>query len=238
MTDLLPKWLRIYWRVWLTFRWFWSTLFARLKYWHSLTVGPKCKIDRGVTIRQFLLRDSRLRVVLTGHNRIYRDTHFQGSGTITFGQRSYCGLFCVFGVNERIDIGADVLIADAVTMRDTDHVFERADATIMAQGIAVHPIVIDDDVWIGHGASILKGVRIGRGAVIAAGAVVTKDVASYTIVGGVPARVIGHRTFADNRKSNERELTNRIPYEKMTSPRPFGSRIPLARKIRAWWKGI
>lgn len=54
-------------------------------------------------------------------------------------------------------------------------------------------IVIDDDVWIGYGATILSGVHIGQGAVIAAGAVVTKDVPPYAIVGGVPAKVLKYR---------------------------------------------
>jgi acetyltransferase-like isoleucine patch superfamily enzyme len=53
--------------------------------------------------------------------------------------------------------------------------------------------IIEDDVWIGARAIILKGTRIGRGSVIAAGAVVVKDVEAYTIVGGVPARVLGQR---------------------------------------------
>ena len=55
------------------------------------------------------------------------------------------------------------------------------------------PIVIDDDVWIGYGATVLSGVHIGQGAVIAAGAVVTKDVPPYAVVGGVPAKLIRYR---------------------------------------------
>ena len=54
-------------------------------------------------------------------------------------------------------------------------------------------IIIDDDVWIGYGATILSGVRIGQGAVVATGAVVTSDVPPYAIVGGVPAKVIKYR---------------------------------------------
>ncbi len=54
-------------------------------------------------------------------------------------------------------------------------------------------VIIDDDVWVGSGAIILKGVRVGRGSIIAAGAVVNKDVPPYSIVGGVPARKIGTR---------------------------------------------
>lgn len=60
-------------------------------------------------------------------------------------------------------------------------------------------IVIEDDVWIGHGATIMSGVHIGQGAVIAAGAVVTKDVEPYAIVGGVPAKVIRYRFDEDIR---------------------------------------
>jgi acetyltransferase-like isoleucine patch superfamily enzyme len=60
-------------------------------------------------------------------------------------------------------------------------------------GLDVAPISIEDDAWIGAGAIVLPGVRIGRGAVVAAGAVVTKDVESFTIVGGVPSVVIGCR---------------------------------------------
>jgi maltose O-acetyltransferase len=55
-------------------------------------------------------------------------------------------------------------------------------------------VVIEDHAWLGTRAMVLPGVTVGRGAVVAAGAVVTKDVPPYTIVGGVPARVIGQRT--------------------------------------------
>lgn len=58
-------------------------------------------------------------------------------------------------------------------------------------------IVVEDDVWIGHGTTVLSGVRIGQGAVVAAGAVVTKDVPPYAIVGGVPAKVIKYRFAPD-----------------------------------------
>ena len=65
-------------------------------------------------------------------------------------------------------------------------------------------VVVENDVWIGFGAIILSGVKIGRGAIIAAGSVVTSDVAPYTIVGGVPAKAIGRR-FSDDSVINDHE---------------------------------
>jgi acetyltransferase-like isoleucine patch superfamily enzyme len=64
---------------------------------------------------------------------------------------------------------------------------------IRQQGSTSRGIQIEDDVWIGHGCSILDGVVIGRGAIVAAGSVVTKNVPSFAVVGGVPARVLKQR---------------------------------------------
>lgn len=83
-----------------------------------------------------------------------------------------------------ITIGHGVAISSGVTIRDSDN------HSINGNPVVAAPIVIEDHVWIGLNATILKGVRIGRGAVVAAGAVVTADVPENTLVGGVPARVI------------------------------------------------
>lgn len=85
-------------------------------------------------------------------------------------------------------MGPDVMIFHG------DHEMSRRDIPMRLQGDSVSkPVVIGDDVWIGARSIILKGVHIGKGAVIAAGAVVTKDVPEYAIVGGVPAKVIKYR---------------------------------------------
>lgn len=87
-----------------------------------------------------------------------------------------------------VRIGNNVFIAPNVGLYTAGH---PLDASVRNTGIEyAKPIVIEDDVWIGAGVSVCPGVTIGRGAVIAAGSTVTKDVAPYSLVGGVPAKFI------------------------------------------------
>jgi galactoside O-acetyltransferase len=97
---------------------------------------------------------------------------------------------CIGG---RIVIGNDVLIAPNVVMRTSDHATSDPDRLIREQGHIPAEIIIEDDVWLGSNVTILGGTRIGRGAVVGAGGVVTRDVEAYSIVGGVPARLIKMR---------------------------------------------
>lgn len=90
-------------------------------------------------------------------------------------------------------IGDNVMMGPEVTILTHTHRIDRTDIPMGQQGSMVSEVVIGDDVWIGMRAIILPGVRIGSGAVIGAGAVVTKDVPDYAVVGGVPARVIRYR---------------------------------------------
>ena len=92
-----------------------------------------------------------------------------------------------------IAIGNDVLIGPNVVLRSNDHVVAASDRPIRLQGHVSGRIDIEDDVWVAANVTVVGGVRIGRGAVVAANAVVTRDVAPYTIVGGVPAKPIGLR---------------------------------------------
>lgn len=89
-----------------------------------------------------------------------------------------------------VTIGNHVNLAQGITVTALNHNFDDTTKRIDEQGIATKPVVISDDVWIGANAVILPGVTIGRHAVVAAGAVVTKDVPDNTIVGGVPATII------------------------------------------------
>ena len=87
-------------------------------------------------------------------------------------------------------IGNHVNLAQGITVTALNHNFEDKTKRIDEQGITTKPVIIGDDVWIGANAVILPGVTIGKHCVVAAGAVVTKDVPDNTIVGGVPAKEI------------------------------------------------
>lgn len=116
-------------------------------------------------------------------------------GRIELGQRVFVGAWSVITSKVSVVIGNDVLIAERVTIRDQDHEIRGPiGIPISAAGFRSAPIAIGNDVWIGAGAVILRGVTIGDGAVVAANAVVNCDVASGEVVGGIPARRIGLRT--------------------------------------------
>ena len=87
-------------------------------------------------------------------------------------------------------IGSHVNLAQGITVTALNHNFEETDKRIDEQGISTKPVVIGDDVWIGANAVVLPGVTIGSHCVVAAGAVVTKDVPAHSLVGGVPAKLI------------------------------------------------
>ncbi len=94
---------------------------------------------------------------------------------------------------DRIIIGDNVLIGPNVVIRAADHIFDDLDIPINMQGHTSGKITIEDNVWIGANATITRDVIIGRGSVIGAGAVVTKDIPSNSVAVGVPARVIKSR---------------------------------------------
>ena len=95
----------------------------------------------------------------------------------------------------KIFIGNNVLIGPNVVLRSNNHSFDQIDIPIKKQGMTEGNIFIEDDVWISSNCVILPNCKIGKGSIIAAGAVVTNNIESYSIVGGVPAREIRRRDF-------------------------------------------
>lgn len=123
---------------------------------------------------------------MTGKVKIYTDFRIWVNEGATLKFRSG---YTNYGLNlscwQEITIGDDCAIGERVTIRDSDeHSLSGSSSSSSA------PIVIGDRVWIGSGATILRGVRIGDGAVVAAHAVVTKEVPARCLVAGVPAKVV------------------------------------------------
>lgn len=109
-------------------------------------------------------------------------------GDVTIGDYTRIGIHCT--VIGPVCIGHHVNLAQGITVTALNHNFADTNRRIDEQGISTRPVVIGDDVWIGANAVILPGVTIGRHVVVAAGAVVTKDVPDNCVVAGIPAKVV------------------------------------------------
>lgn len=109
-------------------------------------------------------------------------------GDVTIGDHTRIGIHST--IIGPVCIGSHVHLAQGITVTALNHNFTNTDQRIDQQGITTQQVVIGDDVWIGANSVILPGVTIGHHCVVAAGAVVTKDVPDYCVVGGVPAKVI------------------------------------------------
>ena len=117
----------------------------------------------------------------------FRDLPHSG---ITICEDSLVGEFSVIRGQDGVAIGNRGYTSPFTQIIAVNHVFDDVKRPFVDQGITAEGIVIEDDVWLGASAVITDGVRVGRGSVVAAGAVVTKDVPPHTVVGGVPAKVI------------------------------------------------
>ena len=129
-----------------------------------------------------------------GNEILYGVCLLSYGGSISIGDRCSINPYTViYGYGKGTIIGNDVLIAGHCLIVPVSHEYEDLEKPINAQGYSTKGIIIEDNVWIGSGCRILDGVRIGTGAIIAAGSVVNRDVEKFTIVGGVPAKFIKAR---------------------------------------------
>jgi len=119
----------------------------------------------------------------------YLDFGSEISADIRVGAYSYIGRRS--RICPKVQVGRYVMMASEVMVVGADHNYDQAGVPTIFAGRPAHPqTVIEDDVWIASRATIFAGVRIGRGAIVGAAALVTKDVEDYAIVAGVPARVV------------------------------------------------
>jgi acetyltransferase-like isoleucine patch superfamily enzyme len=118
--------------------------------------------------------------------------------SLTIGPGTGIASNCQLNARAGIEIGSNVLIGPGAIIWTMNHNYRLAGTPIKQQGWTRNPIVIGDDVWIGGGAIVLPGVRLATGTVVAAGAVVTHSTEPYSIVAGVPARMIGWRAMTQD----------------------------------------
>jgi acetyltransferase-like isoleucine patch superfamily enzyme len=114
-------------------------------------------------------------------------------GLVSIGAKTVFGQECTISAYQHVSIGRECVIADRVMMIDFDHGIVDVERPIRFQGIYKRDVRIGNNVWVGYGACILRGVTIGDNAVIGTNSVVTRDVPANAVVGGVPAKVIRMR---------------------------------------------
>ena len=114
-------------------------------------------------------------------------------GVVSIGAKTVLGQECTISAYQHVSIGRECVIADRVMLIDFDHGVVEVDRPIRLQGIYKRDVRVGNNVWIGYGACILRGVTIGDNAIVGTSAVVTKDVPPNGVVAGIPARVVRMR---------------------------------------------
>jgi acetyltransferase-like isoleucine patch superfamily enzyme len=147
-------------------------------------IGPRVTIEIGDEARVELGRWSWL-----GHGTKIR-CH---EGVVSIGAKTVLGQECTISAYQHVSIGRECVIADRVMLIDFDHGVVEVDRPVRLQGIYKRDVRVGNNVWIGYGACILRGVTVGDNAIIGTSAVVTRDVPANAVVAGVPARVIRMR---------------------------------------------
>ncbi|MEI8388991.1 MAG: acyltransferase [bacterium] len=125
---------------------------------------------------------------------------------IKLSDHIYIGPECLLEARGKIEIHENVIIGPKVTILTSNHRYENAEMLPYDDYYILKPVTIEKNVWIGANVSICPGVRVGEGAVIALGSVVTKDVPKYSIIGGNPAKIL---------KMRDKEQYNRLNQNKM-----------------------
>lgn len=149
-------------------------------------------IGRGVTIQ--VTDGGRLELAEGIHLGANSHLLVQG-GRLSVGSGTFIGHGCTITVKQSVEIGSAVLVAEYVTIRDQDHRIDEV-GPIAGAAFACAPIAISDGAWLAAKASVLRGSRIGPGAVVGAHSLVRGDIPANAVAVGVPARVVRFRTEA------------------------------------------
>ena len=166
-----------------------GTVLRRLAYRPFFAAAGNFRSGTGVVIQGFSNIHMGSGCGFNRHASLYA-----ARGRITLGDNVFVGDFTSINANDaQVSIGDNVAIGPMVVVQGANHRFDNMDIPIVEQGHVASFVVIEDNVWIGAHAVILPGVRISSGAVVAAGAVVNKDVPANAVVGGIPAKILKYR---------------------------------------------
>ncbi len=147
-------------------------------------VGPGVKLEIG--------RDAR--VVLGRWSRLGRGTKVRAhEGEVRIGAKTILGEECTISAYQHVSFGRECIVADRVMLIDFDHGAAEVERPIRQQGIYKRDVRVGHNVWIGYGACVLRGCRVGDNAILGTSTVVTKDVPDNAVAAGIPARVIRMR---------------------------------------------
>ncbi len=168
-----------------------------IRYSRNLFVGRDTIIEDGAELNCLATAGIQLgNRVTIGKYAIIRPANIYGGPIgdgLVVGDHSNIGPYNYIGCSGKITIGNNVMMGPRVSIYAENHVFDNPSLTIKEQGVQKLAVVIEDDCWIASNAVITAGVTIGKGSVVAAGAVVTESVPPYSVVGGVPAKLIKSR---------------------------------------------
>lgn len=157
-------------------------------YWINLLLPPTTFFG---PLKLKVLR--RRGAIVGGNVRIYEGVWIEPGKGLVIGDDAVISPGVIITTAGGVQIGDRVLIGYGTKIISANHIIPTDRGSIRFSGHELKPVVIENDVWIGTQAVILPGITIGEGAVVAAGSVVTKDVESFTIVAGVPAKEIRRR---------------------------------------------
>ena len=162
-----------------------------------ITLGNRVAIDENVLLDSGGREDCRMKIgddVIVSRGCVLQAK----TGSLSIGKKSDLGCYTVISSVSGIHIGESVLIAAHCYIGGAQYQSGNLDVPMMQQGIAVQdPVFIGDDVWLGAGSIVLNGVRVGKGTIVGAGAVVTKDLPEFAVAAGVPAKVLRSRKKSD-----------------------------------------
>lgn len=149
-----------------------------------------------ILYRSFRRLRNRFQIWRYGLKNVHATTLIQGVSHVSCDlvAHEYCFISEGCWVGAKVELGKYVMLGPRVAFVGGDHRYDRVGVPMIFSGRPEYPrTVVEPDAWVGYGAVIMAGVRIGRGAIVAAGAVVTKDIPPYELWGGIPARKIGER---------------------------------------------